>query len=93
MLCSLVVTEAFVILPQEHGPQVLIMFVVIHVFKTFRLDPLCELLLLGSNLCWIQEVLLLCYLLLWQKPSCLLHLDEPFVSTLEIKLLVGFVIC
>ena len=93
MLGSLVVTETFVILAEEHGPQVLIMFVIIHVFKTFGLNSLCKLLLLCSNLCWIQEVLLLFYLFLWQKASCLLHLDEPFVSTLQIKLLVGFVIC
>lgn len=93
MLCSLVVTETFIILAEEHGPQVLIMFIIIHVFKTFGLDPFCKLLLLCSNLCWIEEVLLLFYLFLGQKASCLLHLDEPFVSTLQIKLLVGFVIC
>ena len=93
MLCSLVVTEPFIILAEEHGPQVLIMFVVIHVFKTFLLNPLCKLFLLCSNLCWIKEVLLLFYLSLWQKASCLLDLHEPFVSTLQIKLLIRHIIC
>ena len=67
----------------EHLAHVPVMLLIVHVLESLLLDLDGMLFLLGLHLSWVEKLIRLIFLVLWQETDSHMILNVPFIDALE----------